>query len=104
MDVAAAIAALIALGIDPTLAGSMVAHWAAQKAARRVDVYGLLLTREQGILLREKVAATKEQVIKKQMTIDAARLALQSYNLPAANLNALLAEWAAQAYKQVLPP
>jgi hypothetical protein len=104
MDVAAAIAALVAIGVNPALAASMVAHWAAEKAARRVDVFGVLTTRDKAILLKEKVAATKEAVIKKQMSPEAATLALQSYGIPQANINALISEWAAQAYKLILPP
>jgi predicted flavoprotein YhiN len=104
MDDAAAIAALTALGLPEPLVLSLVSYWRAEQLARRQDVFGLLLPKDQAVQLREKVAATKEQVIKKLMPIEAARQALESYNIPAANISALLAEWAAQALKEVLPP
>lgn len=104
MNESAAIAALVSLGIDPGLAAAMVAHWAAEKLAKRSAVFGLLLPRPQAQLLRQKVAATKEQVIKKVLPIAAAFQALQSYGIPDATAQALTAAWDAQANKQVDQP
>jgi hypothetical protein len=93
-----------AAGLPLELVPLVVGYLTARRLSGRVHKYGLLLDRDQAILLTEKVAATKEQVLKKLMPLDAAQQALQSYNLPPANIAALLAEWAAQALKQVLPP
>ena len=104
LDDAAAVARLVSVGVPPDLAASMVERWSAQKSARRQNVFGLLLDRPAAQLLKEKVAATKEQVVKKLMPIQAAGLALASYGIPAEVANALLAAWDAQAYKQVDVP
>lgn len=104
MNEAAAIAALIALGLSPQLSAAMVAHWTAEKLARRVDAFGVLLPRAQAILLHEKVAALKEQYLKKQLPNAAARAALKSYEIPDVNAQALLSAWDAQTYKQVIQP
>lgn len=104
LDEAAATAQLIAIGVPPDLATSMVAHWQAQKQARRQNVFGLLLARPDAQLLKQKVAATKEQTIKKVLPIAAAADALRSYGIPDATAAALLAAWDAQANKQVDQP
>ena len=104
MDEAAAIAALIALGLPYALATAIVGYWSAEKLAHRVDVFGVLLNKTQAVLLREKVAATKEQFVKKLLPVEAAQSALASYQIPSANIAALLADWAAQVLKEALPP
>lgn len=101
---ASALAALIALGVPDTLAGAMVQHWKAEKQAKLVDIYGLHLRHDQAQLLREKVTATREQFQKKLMPHEATIAALRSYGIPEPTINALLAYWAAQTFKQVLPP
>jgi hypothetical protein len=103
IDAFAMAAGVAASGIPATLVPSTVALITAQGAARKVNVYGLLLDPPSAQLLREKVAAVKEQVLKKILTIAAASATLDSFNLPPANRNALLSEWAAQALKTVLP-
>jgi len=100
----AAVAALVAAGVPPSLAVAMVGHWHAAKNAKLVHVYGVVLSHDKAALLREKVTATREQVIKKLMPVEAARHALKSYEIPDSVADALLALWAAQSLKEVLPP
>jgi len=103
IDAIAMTSAVAVSGIPANLVPSTVALITAQGAARQVHIYGLLLNPDQAALLKEKVAAVKEQVLKKILTIAAASATLDSFNLPPANRDALLAEWAAQALKIVLP-
>jgi hypothetical protein len=103
LDDVAFSAAITASGLPADLIPGTIALGVAQKSARRVEKYGLLLDRHQAQLLTEKVAALKEQVVKKLTPIDAASQTLDSFGIPAANRNALLSDWSAQALKTVLP-
>ena len=96
-------AAITASGLPADLIPGTISLGVAQKSARRVEKYGLLLDRTQAQLLTEKVAALKEQVVKKLTPIDAASQTLDSFGIPPANRNALLSDWSAQALKTVLP-
>ena len=103
IDGAAMAAAIATSNIPALLIPSTVGLITAQGLARKVNVYGLLLDPPAAALLKEKVAAVKEQVLKKILTLAAAAATLDSFNLPPANRDALLSEWAAQALKVVLP-
>jgi len=104
LDDAGAVAALIAIGLPQNLAASMVLHWKQEKAAKLVDVYGVHTTREHAIDLRERVAAIKEQFLKKLISADTVNTSLQSYGLPVLNRRALISLWEAQSRKTVIPP
>jgi|SRR5215831_2812865 len=104
LSVAAAILSLLTLGLPQSLAVFTANHWEAEREARRQHVYGRVLPHDQAQLLREQVAALKEQVFKKLVSIKAAHQTLSGFDIPADVIEALLAEWAAHAYKQVLAP
>lgn len=103
MNEAEAIAALVAAGVPIQLAGALVAHWQQLKQAHLMDVFGAHLPRDKALVLREKVAAVKEQFVKKLLPQQAAIQTLASFGIPNDNIQALISEWAAQVYKQVLP-
>ena len=96
--------ALAAAGLDPQIGASLVALAVARANASAVYVFGLRLTRDKAILLREKVAAIAEDVKKKLMDATAALDTLASFGIPRANAAALVAAWTAQGFKQVLTP
>jgi hypothetical protein len=88
-------AALIAIGLDPVLVGSVVAVEAAKRAGRIKLVYGQLLTPAKAKVLTEQVAALEGQ-FKKQLIDEAnLRAQLSALNIDSAELNALVARWAA---------
>lgn len=66
-------------------------------------VYGAFVTPSQAILLREQVAALKEQRIKGLIDDSTALAQLASFNVPDKNAADLVAEWAAQADKLLRP-
>lgn len=66
-------------------------------------IFGKQVAPQDAELLREQVAALKEQVIKKLLDTTSARTQLQNLGLPPTNVEDLLARWAAQALKTVLP-
>jgi hypothetical protein len=103
LDDVAFSAAITTSGLPADLIPGTIALGVAQKSARRVEKYGLLLDRDKAQILTEKVAALKEQVVKKLTPIDAASQTLDSFGIPPANRNALLSDWSAQALKTVLP-
>ena len=96
IDAVAMAAAIAISGLDLSLQPITVALLETTALARRQSVAGLLLPRNQAILLREKIAATKEATIKKLITIDAAKAQLTGYGIPAVNVEALIAEYSAQ--------
>lgn len=103
IDDAALLAALIAAGMDPALAGFAVAYAAARQQGTQVIVHGKLVDRASAQALREQVAAIEAQTKKKLLTADQALNELAMLEIPGPNRNALVAAWAAQAYKTVLP-
>lgn len=103
LDAAALEAALLAAGVDPTVAGFAVVVQEARQAGAKVLIYGLELSRPDALLLREKVAALKEQAIKKLSQPPAWLATLAALGIPDANAQALVSEWQAQANKSVLP-
>ena len=95
IDEAALETALELAGVPVAVVALLVQIMRSRRIGALVEIFGLRLNRHDAILLREKVDALKEQVIKKLFGLDAARQTLQSFGIPAANLEALLAEWAA---------
>ncbi|MBF6571593.1 MAG: hypothetical protein IVW54_22315 [Candidatus Binataceae bacterium] len=104
IDTDAMAVAIGASGLPTLLIPATIEHLTAMLAARRVDKFGRLVDRDEAVLLAEKVAALKEQAIKKLGTPDAWYATLLSYNIPHANAERLVAEWAAQAFKEMWPP
>lgn len=103
LDAAALEAALLAAGVDPTVAGFAVVVQTARLTGAKLLIYGLELSRPDALLLREKVAALKEQAIKKLSQPPAWLATLAALGIPDANAQALSSEWQAQANKLVLP-
>lgn len=95
LDDAALEAALLAAGIDPTIAGFAVVINAAKRSGPEVFVYGILLPRRDALVLREQVTALEKQVKSLLVTDTAALAQLAAWNIPAANAEALVADWAA---------
>jgi hypothetical protein len=88
-------ATLIAAGLDPLVATYAVAAQVAKQSGPMVYVYGVELPRAQALVLREKVGAIGVQVKAQLITPAAALLELAALDVPPANANALVAEWAA---------
>lgn len=104
IGVVAFTAGIATLGLDPTLAANIIGIATARKEASQHFVFGVSVTKQQAILLREKVSAVGEQAIKKLITPDAAHQLLRGFGIPEDDAAALVAKWAAQADKQVLTP
>ena len=95
LDAVALEAALLAAGYDPVVAGFAVTVQTLKREGNEVFIYGVTLPRSQALVLREQVGALGVQV-KAQLVAPAAALAaLAGYGVPAANAQALVAEWAA---------
>jgi len=97
---AALLAELIAVGLDPQLAGIAVSIAQLKRTGPTVFLYGVTLPRAQAAILREQVAALEAQVKKELVTDAAAKKALLGYGIPAADAEALLSLWAAEKVKQ----
>ncbi|HEY2675457.1 MAG TPA: hypothetical protein VGI65_00710 [Steroidobacteraceae bacterium] len=95
LDDAALAAALLALGIDPLIAASVVATQSATRAGRMRLVYGQLLSPHDAKVLEERVAAIAQQVKDQLIDFAQARTQLQGLQVDAPEINALLARWAA---------
>ena len=97
---AALLAALIAAGLDPQLAGIAVTIAQLKREGPTVFLFGVVLPRAEAAILREKVAALEAQT-KKQLITDAdAKKTLLGYGLPAADAEALVSLWAAERVTQ----
>lgn len=95
IDEAALSAALIAAGVDPEIAAFIVTVQTERRAGPLVFLYGLELSRQQALVLKENVAAVEAQY-KKQLIDDAqAAAALSALGIPERNATPLLATWAA---------
>ena len=103
IDAVALAAALLAAGVPALVVPFAVDVQTLKLEARKHYVAGVKVGPQRAILMRESIAALKEQVIKKLITTAQARPQLESLGLPAANIDALLAEWDAQANKTLLP-
>jgi hypothetical protein len=95
MTSAELLAELLAAGLDPILAANAVAIAELKLRGRQRFVYGLLLTRNQAVLMRERVTSIEDQFKKQLIDDTAAAAALAALGIPADNANALLAAWAA---------
>jgi len=95
LDAAALEAALLLAGYDPAVAGFAVTVQTLKREGNEVFVYGVTLPRSAAVLLREQVSALGIQVKARLVAPDAALAALAGYGVPAANAQALVAEWAA---------
>ena len=95
LDAAALEAALLLAGYDPAVAGFAVTVQTLKREGNEVFVYGVTLPRSAAVLLREQVSALGVQVKAQLVTPAAALQALAGYGVPAANAQALVAEWAA---------
>jgi hypothetical protein len=95
--------ALLAAGVDPIIATYAVNLAIARRTGSQVLVYGVELPRHEALLLREKVAALKEQAIKKLGTPASWLATLAALGIPDANAQALVSEWEARANKLILP-
>ena len=104
IDEIALTAGLLLSGIDPQIQAYLIEYLAAKKQGSQLYVYGKPVTKEEGALLRGKVASVKADVAKGGMTIDAARATLQSFGLDDNWVQALSSTWSAQYRKTVLPP
>lgn len=104
IDDALMAAGVAASGLSIDLIPMTVALFTAEYSAKRVDAFGLLLPRNQAILLREKVAAVKEQYIKSLVDSTYVTNMLNNYAIPESNRDALLSAWTAQIKGPVLVP
>ena len=95
IDAVALEAALLAAGYDPVVAGFAVTYETLKQSGVEVYVYGVELPRSQALVLREQVSALGIQVRAQLVTPAAALAALAGYGVPAANAQALVADWAA---------
>jgi hypothetical protein len=95
VDDAGLTAALITIGLDPVLVGSIVAVEAAKRAGRLKLVYGQLLAPKDAKVLTEQVAALEGQ-FKKQLIDEASlRAQLAGLKVDGPEIEALVARWAA---------
>jgi hypothetical protein len=95
LDAVALEAALLLAGYDPTVAGFTVTLETLKQEGMEMFLYGVTLPRPQALLLREQVVALGKQVTAQLVTPNAALAALVGYGVPAANAQALVADWAA---------
>ena len=95
IDTVGLTAALIALGLDPTLVASIVAVQDATRAGRLRLVYGQLLAPQDAKLLTERVAAIAQQTKDQLITLDQAYHQLIALQVDKEEAQALIARWAA---------
>jgi hypothetical protein len=95
LDAAELAAALELAGMDPLVAGYVVAIQSAKLAGNLTFVYGVTLPRDKAVLLRQKVGALGNQVKAQLVTPADALTELAALNIPDANAKALVAGWAA---------
>lgn len=95
IDAAGLTAALVALGLDPTLIASVIAVETAKRAGKLKFVYGQFLTPQAAKVLTEQVVAYEAQF--KASLIDLATVtnALAGLQVPPAQAQALIADWSA---------
>lgn len=103
IDEIALAAALAVAGLPAQVIPFAVDVATLRRQASQRNVFGKLVNPRDAILLHEQVAALKEQVIKKLLDTTTARAQLQALGLPNVNIEDLLAAWAAQALKTILP-
>ena len=82
---------------SPVIITSMVANAQARTTLTKQFVYGLLLTRAEALILKEKVAALLAQFKDTALTVTQLTDALRALNIPGANVEALVAKAAASS-------
>jgi len=97
------LAARLAAGEDPALAALGVTLMQLRAAGNLVKVYNLLLDHADAAILRSKVAAIREQAVKKAIDSTTELAQLELLGLSAAWAQSLVAKDAAQASKVALP-
>jgi len=88
-------AALIALGLDPTLVASVLSVETAKQAGKLKFVYGQFLTPENAKVLSENVAAYEAQYKANLIDTPTVTNALAVLKVPTDQATALIADWAA---------
>lgn len=95
LDEAGLTAALLLLGLDPTLIGSIVAVQNATRTGRLRLLYGQLLLPADAKLLEERISAITTQLKEQLLTIDQARAQLAGLKIDKPDVDAILARAAA---------
>jgi hypothetical protein len=103
VDAVALAAALGVAGVPIAIIPFAVDVAVLRKQAGMRSVFGKQVDQKDAVLLREQVAAIKEQVIKKLLDLDPAYNQLVALGIPATNAQDLVSAWAAQALKTVVP-
>lgn len=91
--------ALAGVGIDPALVAAILSVQQATAVGRQKVAYGVLLPAEQARVLSERVAAIEQQTKDQFLTLDQAEQMLHTLKIPPAEINALVARWAASLKK-----
>lgn len=86
-----------ALATSPVIVTSTVASAQARTTLTKQFVYGLLLTRAEALILKEKVTALLAQFKETALTVPQLNDALRALNIPGANVEAIVAKAAASA-------
>jgi hypothetical protein len=97
LDAITLAAALLAAGLPALVVPFAVDAQVAKQAASLRYVFGLRVGADQAVLLRERVGAIVEQVVKKEITPEQGLVFLAALNIPTANRRALIAKAAATA-------
>ena len=103
IDAVALTAALAVAGVPASVIPFAVDVAVLRKQASMRSVFGKQVDQKESVVLREQVAALKEQVIKKLLDVQPAYDHLVALGIPATNAQDLVAVWAAQALKTVIP-
>jgi hypothetical protein len=99
IDEAALSLALIAAGVDAEIAAFLVTVQTERRAGPLTFVYGVELSRDKALVLKENVAAVEDQYKKQLIDDTQAANALSQLGLPERNATPLLATWAALKVK-----
>ena len=102
-DVAVLTAQLATSGLDPTIAAFLIEYLQAKQLAGVDFAFGVYGTKQQIVLLREKVAAVQQQVQKAGATEAFALATLASLNIPTSYAQALVSAWLAYGQKIIAP-
>jgi hypothetical protein len=87
-----------------TLIAAQVSQATAARKGRPVYTFGLLLSRADAVLLKERVAALKEAVTKADLDTATALAELKSLGIPDSNAQALVDEWTLVSAKKGSSP
>jgi hypothetical protein len=103
IDETALTAALIAVGLGAAEAALLLGQAVTRRSGRLRLTYGQMLEPDQALELREQVGAIRAQIVKQLIDAPSALAQLKTLKIPNTNANALVAAWAAQAFKEILP-